>query len=361
MYDAIIIGGGAGGLMCASAALARGKRILVLEANDRVGKKLLATGNGKCNLSNTYFDSSCYNSSFPQDILSMVDTKKLISVFEELGLKTKTVDGRVYPYSESAASVLDVLRKNTESYTNCSCFVNSLEEKDGIFAVNGEFLAKKIVLATGSNAAYGRGGYRLYEKFGHRFGLLRPSLVNLICDTKNIRALSGLRAKVKVTLLHGGKNRAEETGEIQFKDDGVSGICVMNLSKIIANENGKDYSLSVDFIPDMDEKEAERYPVAGIVRRVLAETVLHLARQRNQSAYHILKNFVIPVKALGDRKNAQVISGGLDTSQFCSKTLESKLKKGLFAIGETLDVDGKCGGYNLHWSFAGGLVVANAI
>lgn len=359
IYDVIIIGGGASGLACGNVLKEKGLSFVVLERANKAAKKVLATGNGKCNLSNMDIDEKWYNTSFVNDIIKKFPTQAVVHFFESQGIKTKTLDNRVYPYTESSQTVADMLICKVRENIICNYEVKSIIKKD-LFIINGNIKGEKIVLATGSNATLGYNSNHLLESFGHKSKPFLPSLVWLETDTKYLRKLSGLRSKGTATLLENGKVIATEEGEVLFKDNGLSGIAIFMLSKYIRKEKG-DYTISLDLATDLTVAEVKNYSISGIVKKPIADNVERQAKDLGKATEDTLKNFVIKVKGLADVKYAQVCSGGLKVDDFDKCTLQSKLEKGLYATGEALDIDGQCGGYNLHWAWASGLAVAESI
>lgn len=354
MYDLIIIGGGASGLAAAITAFGRGKKTLILEKEEKLGKKILVTGNGKCNLSHVDVTEKAYNTPWVKNVIQT----DVVGFFHDLGLMTKESDGRVYPYSESALSVVDALRKAYNGKVELGCEVKEITEKNGVFCVNG-YEGKNVLLACGSNATFGTASYGLYRKFGHTVTPLRPSIAPLLTDTTYTKGLNGIRAKCTVSLWQNGEKKDEQKGEILFKNNGLSGIASMMLSTYIAR-NGGEYEVQVDFVPDSDTKELETFTqksgAACCVQKAVAQAVEKQARDRGIAVAECLKDFRIPGKGVADIKNAQVCCGGLSVTEF-DGNLQSKIKKGLYASGEVLDADGICGGYNLHFAFASGIRV----
>lgn len=390
-FDVIIIGGGAGGLFLATQLPSR-LRVAILESNDRVGKKLLATGNGKCNLTNLDMNIVHYNKpGAVEEILDRFGATDTISAFERMGLITKVVDKRVYPYSECASTVLDVLRKAIDRsgmriFT--SHFVNFIESFNDTFNVSGivrrddkqnesfKFSADNIVLATGSPATFGRDSTSLYTSLGHTVRPMTPSLVPIKTEKEPIRGLQGVRVKAGVRIGY-----RYEVGEVLFKDFGLSGIAVFNLSGEIAR--GRAHAgdiISIDFMPEYSRAEVEdilrRRDRGGSVGELLIGTFHSRVQERiidmagcaadDKAAPGIgaiagaIKNFKLTIEGLGDASLAQVMSGGLNLREF-DENLMSLKAKGAYAIGEALDIDGDSGGYNLQWAFASAKAVAGTI
>lgn len=358
VYDLIVIGGGAGGLSAAITARRNGKEVLIVEKEDKLGKKILMTGNGKCNLSNADMRPCFYNTNFVAETIK-IDAP---GFFRSLGLRVKEIGGRFYPYSESALSVVSFLRKNYDGELVLGEEVKSVDEKGGLFSVNG-YLGKNVLLATGSNATKGTESGYLYEKFGHTTEKRRPSLVPLVTDTADIKGLSGLRAKCSLTLYENSEKKETEKGELLFKDNGLSGIVSMSISAYVARRQ-KKCDVAIDFAPDLTAEEVKESVKKGgaesLLHKAIAQSVEKQAARRGLSVAQTVKNFVVKNVRTGDVRQAQAVCGGLVTSEF-DENMQSKKKKGLYACGEVLDVDGQCGGYNLHFAFASGIKVGMSI
>lgn len=390
-FDVIIIGGGASGLFLAS-QLPPSMNVAVLESNERVGKKLLATGNGKCNLTNLDMNIVHYNKpSFVESFLDRFDAHDTIATFEKMGLITKVIDKRVYPYSECASTVLDVLRKviernRTQVFT--SHFVNAVENFNDEFIVGGvikndakpnesfSYRADSVVLATGSPATFGRDSLSLYRALGHDARAMTPSLVPIKTDKEPLKGLQGVRVKAGVRIGY-----RYETGEVLFKDFGVSGIAVFNLSSEIARGRAKiGDMLTIDFMPEYSKAEVEdiltkrnnNYTVGelllGTFHSKVQERIIWAANcDANDPAQSkigalasAIKNYKFTIEGLGDVSLAQAMSGGLNVREFDDNLMSLKVKNA-YAIGEALDVDGDSGGYNLQWAFSSAKAVATAI
>ncbi len=388
-FDVIVIGGGAAGLFACAQFHGKGLRVCLLESNERVGKKLIATGNGKCNLTNLDMNFVHYNKPhYVDDFLNDYGALETISSFEKMGLLTKVIDKRVYPYSETSASVLDVLRRKL--CDNISLLVSHTVEditkiEDG-FCVSGfttkanrrassfSIGSKYIVLATGSFATFGRDSLSLYEKFGHSIVPPKPSLVPIKTETEPIKSMSGVRVKAGVRLGY-----RYEVGEVLFKTFGLSGIAVFNMSSEIARGSASDDTIKIDFMPESSladvEKVLQKRGAATVkelmvgtfhskvVERILWFTNCSLDDSANEKISKIasaIKSYPIKVTGLGDISLAQVVSGGLNTDEF-DVGLMSKIVPNLYAAGEALDIDGDCGGYNLQWAWTSAKVCVNSI
>lgn len=387
-FDVIIIGGGASGMFLASELA--GRRVALIEANDRVGKKLLATGNGKCNLTNLDMNIVHYNRpSFVETYLDRFDAHDTIASFERMGLITKVIDKRVYPYSECASTVLDILRGavqkcGTEVFTGH--IVNSVEyfadtyTVGGVTKVDGQtksfsFTADNVVLATGSNATFGRNSNNLFTALGHTNREFTPALVPIKTNKEPIKGLSGVRVKAGVRC-----SARYEVGEVLFKDFGVSGIAVFNMSSEIARGKLKIGSnLTIDFMPEYSVGEVENLLrkrgnvrvgelLTGTFHSKVVDRILwasgvnpdDLAQPKISAIARTIKTYTLKIEGLGDSSLSQVMSGGLNIREF-DHNLMSMKSKNAFAIGEALDVDGDCGGYNLQWAWTSARVVAEYI
>ena len=387
-FDVIIIGGGASGMFLASELA--GRRVALIEANDRVGKKLLATGNGKCNLTNLDMNIVHYNRpSFVETYLDRFDAHDTIASFERMGLITKVIDKRVYPYSECASTVLDILRGavqkcSTEVFTGH--IVNSVEyfadtyTVGGVTKVDGQtksfsFTADNVVLATGSNATFGRNSNNLFTALGHTAREFTPALVPIKTNKEPIKGLSGVRVKAGVRC-----GARYEVGEVLFKDFGVSGIAVFNMSSEISRGKLKIGSnLTIDFMPEYSVGEVENLLrkrgnvrvgelLTGTFHSKVVDRILwasgvnpdDLAQPKISAIARTIKTYTLKIEGLGDSSLSQVMSGGLNIREF-DHNLMSMKSKNAFAIGEALDVDGDCGGYNLQWAWTSARVVAEYI
>ncbi len=381
----LIIGGGASGMMAAlTASQNRNNHVILAERQSRLGRKLLATGNGRCNLTNENLDQSHYygeQRDFCSYALEAFDTGATLSFFRSLGLLTVTEpSGRVYPYSDSANSVLDVLRLPLEQRENVQLLTGteilSLKKKNGAFvanAVDNLIYADRVIICAGGLAGSKLGGtemgYKLLVAFGHTRTKLYPSLVQLKTDTNLVRSLKGVRCEAQVRY-----GRTLRRGELQFTDYGVSGPVIFELSRgAVGGE------LEIDLLPDLDETEimellqdrctslpelkAEDL-LTGILHNRLGRTILRgcgiSLEQPCRTVYNLdrvvdmCKHLNLTVQGTMGMEQAQVTAGGIRTGEFDPKTLESRLCPGLYAAGEVLDIDGDCGGYNLQWAWSSG-------
>ncbi len=398
-YDIIVIGGGAGGLFFTTLTADKHKKlkIAIIEKNQRVGKKLLVTGNGRCNLTNIYADEGNYHGSvksFMSNILNACPPQRVLEIFLKMGLVTRADDfGRVYPKSNQASSVLDVLRFNCERENvdfYCEYTAIKVEKQKSVFAVTTDkeaFTADKLIFATGGAAAPKAGGdksgYELLKSLGHTIIKPSPALCPVGVKSEYLKSLKGLRVQGEVSLVESGKEIVAEEGEIQFTENALSGICVFNLSQYV--EKDRNYFLRVKLLPEYDFKsifeillnnrniyasfDAENL-FTGIFHKRLAQALLKSSgisfgkkvRDINdkelKSLTGLINSFDFEVKTLSDFSNAQVTKGGVKGDEVDPRTFESKKIEGLYIIGEALDCNGDCGGYNLQFAFATGYLAA---
>lgn len=411
MYDVIIVGAGAAGMMCASILKTKkpNLKVLLLEKNDKIGKKLLITGNGRCNLGNINTDISNYNSCgninrFKKyldihDLLdleidnlqSYLDNENYIEYLKYIGIIIKEEDGRIYPYSNQAMTVCKSFERYLK-YLNINIKYNynvtTVGKENDIFIVNNSIKTKNIVIATGGKTYPKTGsigtGYEILAAFCHEITKTYPSLTYLKTDYKYIKDLSGVRCDGIVDLSINGCIKDTEEGQIQFTKNSVSGICVFNLSRNVKQylDEHKKVKLIINLVPEYSVIELEEYlksfpgykvedALSGIINNKLAyviskevkvysRLVKHLTQKEIDSIVFALHNMYFNINDTGDFDTAQVTNGGANLDEF-TNGLESKKCKGLYAAGEVLDVDGKCGGYNLFWAFTSALLVAKSI
>lgn len=390
VYDIIIVGGGASGLTAAINAKRtnRALKILLLEGLPRVGKKILATGNGRCNLTNMNAKSSDYrNSDFVVAALAKYSSTKTVDFFNSIGVFcVSDSEGRVYPMSNTAASVLDALRFEAERLKIeicCDTHVDSIKNSNGVFNVNGK-IGKKVIIAVGGCASPSQGsdgsGYGLLRALGHTVTEVYPGLVRLN-TAENTNPLKGMRVKAELTLERDGKILDRSKGEVLFTQSGLSGIAVMDLS--LSVKKG-EYKCILDTIPELSSECAVEFlqglplqmPVenalSGMLARRTAQYILKksginctvpLERLTASQLRHIIetaKHLTFSVNGSDGFKEAQITVGGARVDEFDPETLQSRLVKGLYCTGELLDVDSICGGYNLQWAWASGLTAGHS-
>ena len=396
-----VIGGGAAGLTAAIWAARSGADVSVIEHTDRVGKKILSTGNGRCNLTNSKMDKSCYRSGqpdFPMTAIGQFGWKDALRWFSSMGLLCKSrMDTYYYPVSDQASAVLDCLRLEcgrlgVKVITGCSPerIIREKKKKTPGFRIEtnlGVKQAEGLILACGSKAAPNTGsdgsGYELAAAFGHRIIKPLPALVQLRCQGNYYRQLAGIRTEARMRLEIDGQRAAEEQGELQITDYGLSGIPIFQLSRYAARalDEKKKVRVVVDFLPYMEKEESrifleKRFEefgwrrgedfLTGVVHKKLAVVFLKMSgipldqpaasatRRQRDHLLKAMKSYEALVSSVNPFANAQVCCGGVDVREVDPKTMESKLVKDLYFAGEILDVDGICGGYNLQWAWSSG-------
>ena len=385
-----IIGAGASGMAAGIFAARAGAQVLLVEHMDRVGKKILSTGNGRCNLTNLRMESDCFRSDepdFPMKVVAAFPVDQTLDFFDQLGIVPKSRNGYIYPNSDQASSVLDVLRGELERLgveIRVSCQVKGVEAAGEGYRIRteaGNFLVDSLILAAGSKAAPATGsdgsGYKLAEGLGHSVIKPLPALVQLRCQGNLYRQLAGIRTEAKVELWADGKMLAWDQGELQLTDYGLSGIPIFQISRYGARalDAGKRVKVYVDFMPSWEEKESlvllkKRarsigYKPAGelftgMLNRKLGQVLLKLSGKQLERLLGQLKHYEAIVMSVNPFANAQVCCGGVDTRQVNAHTLESRIRKNLYFAGEILDVDGICGGYNLQFAWSSGYVAGRS-
>lgn len=395
MREIVVIGAGAAGMAAALRASEHPDvHVTLLERQNRVGRKLLSTGNGRCNLTNTGAASNRYHGGNPdwiQQVLDHYPPEQILEFFRELGLVTVTeYGGRVYPKSNHASSVLDVLRLALERENitvRTALPAEQVRSRSGKFQIDtseGSFAAERLIIACGGCAGSKLGGvmdgYQLLKALGHTRTPLYPALTQLRTASDYPKALKGIKADASIRLLCGEQTIAEAEGDILFTENGLSGTAVMEVSRAVTGSDSLTASLC--FL-DWEEKRLfadlcrrrERWPelpanqiLTGMVQSRLGQMLCREAgisgsvpasrlgdRELHRLA-GVLKDFRLPVLGACGFEAAQVTAGGIRTEEFSPESLESRLIPGLYACGEVLDVDGDCGGFNLQWAWASGLL-----
>lgn len=405
LYDVAVIGGGAAGFAAAiTCAKKRDQtKIVILEKEVRVAKKLLATGNGRCNFTNTENGTGHYhgkNPSFQEAANRRFDPKSNIAFFRSLGIMAKIEEtGKVYPLSLQASAVVDLLRVECELLgiaVLTETRVEKISPAEGQFTLTTSTVpvdAKKVIMATGGMAAPELGGsrcgYDLLTSLGHRLIPIAPSLVKIKTDNRIPNALKGIKVEGLLTLKKGNAVVGAEAGEILFADYGLSGPPVLQLSRYLCYADPADFTIEIDFLPCFTQEEllsllAERrsilsaqsldFYLTGLVQKKLGQLLLKealhskLSREVNslkdnelKEICRLLKRFPFAVAGTLGWKQAQVTAGGIDVADFSDTTLESRLIPGLYGVGEVLDIDGDCGGYNLQWAFSSGRIAGESV
>ena len=390
MRTIAVIGGGASGMTAAIAAANSETEVTIYERNDRVGRKILATGNGRCNMTNMNAVIDNYYGNHPDFVNAAIEkfwVRETIEFFDGLGILCMEEDaGKVYPYSGQASAVLDALRMRLDKAgvkIKTKYEVKNISKNKNGFTLsfyNGETArADKVIIATGGRAAPDLGstgaGYELLRKFGHTITELKPSLVQIKTDADIVKKLKGIKLRAKVTL-----GEYSEYGETLFTEYGLSGPPVFSLSAKLAGQR----EIAIDMMPEYSEeqlvsmlysritanpeRELENFLVGVLNKRVgqallksigtepLSRSADTLSHEEITRIAQTIKNWRFKIRGTMSWNNAQVTKGGADTSEFNSGTMESKLVKGLYAVGELLDIDGDCGGYNLQWAWSSGYI-----
>ena len=402
MRTVAVIGGGASGMMAAVTAASEGARVILLEHKDRIGKKILSTGNGRCNFTNIHQELICYHSEdplFPWEVVERFNAQAVISFFFQLGVYSKNRNGYIYPNSDQASAVLDAFRMEldrlkVEIRTGVECReIRPGKKGFTVLTDQGPVRADRVILCAGSKAAPTTGsdgsGYDLAKKLGHRILPVLPALTALKCEEKFFKSIAGVRANGSVSIWSGGECIAKDTGEIQLTDYGISGIPVFQVSRYASKllYEKKEMDAVLDFMPDFTkeqtnaflraraktrpDKSAEMFLI-GLFHKKLCDLWIRLSeipRQRKAGELtedeiarltDLIKEFRVRVRETNPYDKAQVCCGGVDTREVDPETLESVYVPGVYFAGEILDVDGMCGGYNLTFAWASGYVAGKA-
>lgn len=418
-HKLLVIGGGAAGLTAAITAKDKGIDAAIIEANDRIGKKILTTGNGRCNISNQFIDDSIDkhpssvfpvryhsdNRDFFIPVLKKFTVKDTINFFSTLGLPLTTLeDGKMYPLSLQASSVLDIFRLSLEDrgiplYSGHKVIdIKPVKSGFKVYTKTSEgeevFQCDNLIFCTGGKSAPATGsdgsGYNIVKKLGHSIIPTIPAIVQLKLDYKNLKALSGIKFDGFAEVFVDSKPARKEFGEILFTDYGISGPPILQLSRTASYNLSKnrDVRLKVDMLPNLSVDDVENFlethwalfghraiadSFIGIINKKLIPILLkeagvsdihkpcwELDWKEKKSIYALLKGWEFKVIDTNSFSNAQVTAGGIDTREVDAETLESKIIPGLYFAGEVLDVDGDCGGFNLQWAWSSGHVAAQA-
>lgn len=393
-----------------AAKIAGGHRVCLLEKNDVLGRKLLATGNGRCNFSNRH--CTCKDlKEFARESLDVFGVQETLDFFEEIGVYWREeAEGRLYPYSEQASAVQEALLWQLKvldvdvlpsfpvvSIRKSGVSMEAIHEdqRDTGFEILGEngilIATAQLILATGgkSGISYGSAGdgYRFAKMLGHEIRMPIPVLVPVLCQNKVFKELKGVRTKARVALACKDDVLLREDGEIQFTAEGLSGICIFNLSRHIRvkniQEGFKDYAIIIDFFPEMTEEalleklkhrnenlagRAKEDFLSGAINKKLGTVLLGeadvdladkgkvLTAEELAQLSKVLKAWKVSIEGTKGWKEAQATSGGIYTEEIDQHTMASKIIRGLYFAGEVMDVDGQCGGYNLQWAWTSGFV-----
>lgn len=400
-YDVIVIGGGASGMMAAITAAVNHRKVLLLERMDKLGKKILATGNGRCNLSNGYLDENSYRGTqphFPYRMIQEFGLAELIEFFESLGMLMTEQGGYYYPASLQASTVADTLIGRIRSLpidVVTEFYVERAQKKKETFYVYGNgqsYQGQHLILATGGCAQEKLGsdgsGYRLAKGFHHKITDTFPALVALEANGNYMKQIAGVRNVCDLTVRANGEVIARQQGEVQFTKYGISGIPVFQISRfaIDAIRKKKKVTVTLNLMPEMitleetarsflkccGYKTAEEFfqgflnkkLVYGLFTRLKidpGQPVTNLSEKDFMRILTMIREFPVEISGYKGYDMAQVTAGGVSTKEVIQGSLESKILPGLYIVGELLDVDGTCGGYNLQWAFTSGYIAGSRI
>lgn len=384
-------------MMAAITASNKGAKVVIYEKSDRIGKKLLATGNGKCNLSNTNMELSNYYTEDEEKLARCFErfsSEDTIRFFKEQGMLIRSKDGYLYPYCEQASVVLDILRQalikhGIEVFTSVENISVNVK-KNGKFNVDSTVGKKEfdsVILACGSKAGLKNAstqGLDLAKAFGHHIVPLLPALVQVRCEGAFFKAVAGVRCKAAISLFLEDTLLAKEQGELQLTDYGISGIPVFQISRIIARELQKKRRVKVliDFLPDMTKGEWEKFIkerinqyqgrnceefLTGMLHKKVSlmllkeyglkpgDIVNRHSEQKILRLCYAMKEFLVIPKSVNPFEQAQVCCGGVDFEEL-DDNMQSIYQPGIYMCGEMIDIDGKCGGYNLQWAWTSGYI-----
>lgn len=400
MYDVIIIGAGASGLMAAAAAASKGARVALLEHKDDIGKKILATGNGRCNFTNTDMSVNKFHGSkaLIKNGLSQFDYADTIRFFKELGIPAYDNAGYIYPNSRQAASVvaafrMELMRLHVDVKTGINITdIKPADDRTGycIQTDKGSFKSKRLIIACGLTASPKLGSdgslFRQIEALGHHIQKPLPALCGFSCDGLNFKKITGVRCDATVASVIDGQMTEQNTGELQLADYGISGIPVFQISSLMSRalDKGQRVEVIIDFLPAFSDDELNGYikdrsitttdnrslneMLNGLLNNKLLLELIHksgvspdkkgrlLTDDDCKSLTRSIKHTAVSVKKPRGAEFAQVCAGGIYTKEIDVRTLESKIHPGLYFCGELLDVDGICGGYNLQWAWTSGYI-----
>lgn len=394
----IVVGGGASGLVAAITAAREGALVTIIEQKDRIGKKILSTGNGRCNLTNEYMELNCFrgdDTSIVSNVLEQFGYQDTIRFFERLGIILKSRQGYIYPISDQATTVLEVLRMEVDRLkiqVQLEECVNSIRKSKKGFQIKTNktsYNADAVILAAGGKASPVLGsdgsGYGLAKECGHSLSPVVPALVQLKCKGSYFKQLSGIRTNAKVSLFVNGTYIDSDTGELQLTNYGISGIPVFQISRYAAKalHQKKKVHAHIDFLPNMTTEEIQAYLATRIdlhgykkmeefligmfhqklinvlLKEAKISSVLQASKLKTEqwnTLIEIIKNFTTEVEGTNPFEQAQVCAGGVRTSEIDSNTMESVYMRDLYLTGELLDIDGICGGYNLQWAWSTGFI-----
>ncbi len=397
MKRVVIVGGGASGII-ASIFASRNNEIIVLERNTSPLKKLLLTGNGKCNYFNDNQDISNYNSSnieLVEKLITQNNIKTVLDFFDTIGIVPKIKNGYYYPYSNLSNSIKEALLKEAELNgvkIKTEYLVNDIKKVNNKFIINNDIECDYVILSTGSKSFPKTGsdgiGYEILKNFGHNIIKVMPALTSVIGDKNYFKDWAGIRVDAKVSLYENNNFIKEEVGELQLTKNGLSGICIFNLSSKLRRglDKGNKEDIVINFLPFVNNIETflnERNNkvknrtiielLEGLINYKLVKIILkesninedkyynELSENEKEILFNNLIKFKVNIIDTNDFDSAQVCSGGVSLEEININTMESKLVSGLFIIGELLDIDGICGGYNLTVAWISGILAGKYI
>ncbi|TCK98239.1 hypothetical protein EDC19_0659 [Natranaerovirga hydrolytica] len=392
-----VIGGGASGLVASIICARAGAKVTLIERMNQLGKKILATGNGKCNLTNTNLTPNHYNGNQPKFVISTLNqfnVEDTLNFFKDLGIYPRIDNGYVYPYSNQASAVLEVLQYEVDRLKVKVIYeeeVNSVTKNNNQFMIHtnkSKYYAHKVILSTGGqsypNLGSNGSGYKIAEQLGHTLVKPYPGLVQLKAKADYFKRIKGVRVNGSLSLYNDNRLVKKEYGEILFTDYGLSGIATLQISRFI-KENIKDNKIKVclDLMPELEEdvldqlliQRFEQMPyktieqsLVGLINNKLIpiiikeskgnpnEKVSQLSKNIRHNLVKQLKEWIVYITGTNNWDQSQVTVGGISTDEIHPNTLESKLIEHLYFTGEVMDIDGDCGGYNLQWAWSTGYI-----
>ncbi len=397
----IVVGGGASGILAAISARKQGAKVTILERNPRIGKKILATGNGRCNFTNINTDITYYNGNNPKfaySALSNFNVNETISFFNKLGIAHKIEEfGKAFPMSDQASSFLDVFLYELNEIgvdVICNAYVKNIKKNKGKFNITLEdgntFQGDKVIIAAGGKAMPSTGsdgnGFELAEKLGHTIIDIFPGLVQLMLEGSFFKQIEGVKFVGTAEVLYKDKSLAKDRGDILFGNYGVSGPPILQISRKAGEliRDNKEPILKITIIDTMlkedlknllasrfanGPKKTVEFNMVGLVNKrlipvLLKESGIHdlkcpvgnLSKKEFEKICNILLDWRFKIKGTKSWPSAQVTAGGVNTNEINENTMESKIVKGLYFAGEIIDIDGQCGGFNLQWAWSSGFI-----
>lgn len=397
----LIIGGGASGIIAAITAARNGAEVILLERNPRIGKKLLATGNGRCNYTNVNVDVSCYHGHHPhfvKDVLGAFGVQETLDFFEQLGIVPKVEEfGKIFPMSGQASSILDVLMYElNEAGVSivCNAYVRSIRKMKNRFILtledDTEITGDKVILAAGGKALPSSGSdgssYSMARELGHTITEIFPALVQLKLEGAFFKQIEGVKFFGTAEIIHNGKMLAKDSGDILFANYGVSGPPILQISRQASKlfQEHQEVFLRLTILNSMNREELRNllikrfnfmpqktlaFSLVGLINKRLIPVILKEAGftdikrsvaslnvQEREKILEVLQDWRFLIRGTKSWPSAQVTAGGIDTKKINPETMESRIVKGLYFAGEIIDVDGLCGGFNLQWAWSSGYV-----